>query len=227
MAATLKKELRKTLPLHTRIIIMYGATEASARLTYLDPEFFDSKMGSIGKPIPGVTISVLDEMGKAVPDGVEGELVAKGPNIMRGYWKDPLDTARVIDQNGYHTGDIGYRDSQGFLYVQRRKDGLLKVGGHRINPVEVEDFLLSTDLLIESAVLGLPDPLMGTRLVAVVVPKEENCQNKVLMERCANALPSHKCPSELLIVRALPKNANGKIDRDKCAELAAKSATKN
>lgn len=227
MAASLKKELRKTLPPHTRVIIMYGATEASARLTYLDPQFFDSKMGSIGKPIPGVTISVLDEAGKAVPDGTEGELVAAGPNIMQGYWNDPSDTARVIDQYGYHTGDIGYRDNDGFLFVKRRKDGLLKVGGHRINPVEVEDFLLSTDLLIECAVLGLPDPLMGTRLVAMVVPKEESCQSKVLMESCDSGLPSHKNPTEVLMVRALPKIASGKIDREKCAELAAKSSNKN
>jgi acyl-CoA synthetase (AMP-forming)/AMP-acid ligase II len=224
MAASLKKELRRTLPAHTEIIIMYGATEASARLTYLDPTFFDSKMGSIGKPIPGVKISILDEMGKEVPDGMEGELVATGANIMRGYWKDPTDTARVVDQHGYHTGDIGYRDSDGFLYVKRRKDGLLKVGGHRINPVEIEDFLLSTELLIEAAVLGIPDPLMGTRLIALVVPKDEKCTTKTLLEICAGALPNHKFPSEIMMVKALPKMASGKIDREKSAGLAATSS---
>lgn len=223
MAASLKRQLRKSLPSHTSIFVMYGATEASARLTYLDPAHYEMKMGSIGKAIPGVKIAIVDEGGREVPDGAEGELVAAGPNIMLGYWKDPKDTSRVIGSNGYHTGDIGYRDSDGFLFVCRRKDSLLKVGGHRVNPIEIEDVLLSTDLLIESAVLGLPDAMMGARLVALVVPKEEPFEGKVLMEKCADALPGHKRLSEIIVVRALPKNASGKIDREKCAELAAKS----
>ncbi len=223
MAVALKRALRRTLPDHTEIFIMYGATEASARLTYLEPNRFESKINSIGKPIPGVTIRILDEMGKELPDGCEGELVASGPNIMQGYWKDPQYTARVLKRGGYHTGDIGFRDGDGFLYVLSRKDGMLKVGGHRINPVEIEDFLMASELIIESIVLGIPDNLLGNKLIALVVPKDENCSARTLQEKCAAGLPNHKWPAEIVIIRSLPKNANGKIDRNKCVEIAAKT----
>jgi acyl-coenzyme A synthetase/AMP-(fatty) acid ligase len=199
---------------------MYGATEASARLTYLDPAYFESKLGSIGTPIPDVTIQIVDEQNRNVPDGSQGELVASGPNIMQGYWKDPQYTSCVLDDQGYHTGDIGYRDENGFLYILRRKDGMLKVGGHRINPVEVEDFLMATDLIIETAVVGLPDSLLGHKLVALVVPQDGIDAPKTLMQKCADGLPSHKCPSTIISVRALPKNANGKIDQNTCITIA-------
>lgn len=222
MASSIKRALRKALPEKTQIYIMYGATECSARLTYLKPKYLESKIDSIGKPIPDVSIKLFNQNGLEVPDGEEGELVAYGPNIMLGYWKDSRETSHVLKNQGYYTGDIGYRDSQGFLYILRRKDGLLKVGGHRINPIDIEDFLLSIDLLIEVAVIGLPDKLLGNKLTALVVPKDEMCTSKIIIEKCVAGLPSYKVPAESIIVRALPKNANGKIDRNKCVQLAKK-----
>jgi long-chain acyl-CoA synthetase len=219
MAASIKKELLRTLPPHTRLFIMYGATEASARLTYLDPDHLESRIESIGKPIPGVAIRIMDEQGREVDDGQEGELVAGGPNIMQGYWKEPQDTAQVLDQHGYHTGDIGFRDAQGFLYVTRRKDGILKVGGHRINPVEIEDYLLATELVIECAVIGLPDPLLGNKLVAVVVPKEDTLTPEALLHRCAETLPANKVPAQIKFLRLIPKNGSGKIDKTMLVDL--------
>lgn len=221
MAKSLKLDLRKALPERTRIIIMYGATEAAARLSWLDPDHFDSKIDSIGKPIPGVNIRLLDDHGNEVAEGQEGELVASGPNIMRGYWRDSKDSARVLTDQGYHTGDIGRRDSDGFLYILRRKDGLLKVGGHRINPAEIEEYLMATDALVEIAAVGIPDKLLGTRLLALVVPKAETIEAKRLLDACAEGLPRYKHPAEFIVVRALPKKANGKIDREKCAAIAS------
>ena len=226
MAKSIKLSLRKTLPKHTDIVIMYGATEASARLTYLPSEHLESKIESIGIPIPDVAICVMDEKNQEVPEGTPGMLVANGPNVMMGYWKDPEDTNRVLTKKGYHTGDIGYRDSEGFFYVTSRKDDLIKVGGHRINPLEIEDFLIATDLLIEAAVLGLPDDLLGNKLVAIVVPKDESFSSKTLFEKCAKGLPNHKCPSDILSARALPKSASGKIDREKCIQIAISGPTK-
>lgn len=222
MAPPMIQSLRQALPDHTRLFIMYGATEASARLTYLDPDFLESKTDSIGKPIPGVIIRLLDTQGREVPPMMEGELVAQGPNIMQGYWKDPSATKQVLTNHGYHTGDIGYRDSDGFLYIARRKDGLLKVFGHRVNPIEVEDFLLATHLLVEAAVIGVPDALAGTKLVALAAPKDNTCTPEMLKERCAAQLPKHQNPAEVILLRALPKNASGKIDRNKCIDLARK-----
>lgn len=222
MAKSLKLELRDALPKQTKIVIMYGATEAAARLTYLDPGQFNDKIDSIGQPIPDVTIRLLAHEGRDVPDNEEGELVAQGDNIMQGYWKDADDTAKVLTDQGYHTGDIGYRDNEGFLFIKRRKDGLLKVGGHRINPIEIEDFLLATDQLIESSVVGLPDKLMGNKLIALIVPKNDDYEPIKLKETCAKGLPNHKQPTAIIPVKALPKNANGKIDKIQCQQIALK-----
>lgn len=223
MANSLKNQLRKALPEHTDIVIMYGATEASARLTYLDPNAFSLKIGSIGKPIPGVTVRIVDENAHEVPGQQEGELVASGPNIMLGYWNDSEGTKEVLDDLGYHTGDIGYRDKDGFLFINRRKDGLLKVGGHRVNPTEIEDFLMATEMIIETAVIGRPDDMLGTKLIAVVVPKENDLGVNKIHQLCLSELPKHKCPSTIITTRSLPKNASGKINRKKCMEIAMKA----
>ena len=115
MARAIKEKLRKVLPDHTQIFIMYGATEAAARLTYLEPDRFEDKIDSIGKPVPGVSIRVVDKQGRDVPVGQTGELMAYGPNIMQGYWKDEAATKTALNNNGYHTGDIGYQDDEGYF----------------------------------------------------------------------------------------------------------------
>lgn len=219
MSNAIMQELRWVLPEHVKIYIMYGATEASARLAYLEPQRFEDKMGSIGKPIPGVTLRVLGPDGSEVPFGETGELVGHGPNIMLGYWKDDEGTAKVLDKHGYHTGDLGYQDADGYFYVTGRKDNLLKVGGHRINPQEVEDALMGTQLAIEVVVLGQPDALLGHRLVALACPKNGDCNESLILSECLRRLPRYKVPSELRLLRSLPKNTSGKIDRARCLEL--------
>ncbi|MDY6793061.1 MAG: class I adenylate-forming enzyme family protein [Thermodesulfobacteriota bacterium] len=220
MSQQIKKELRKVLPVHTQIYIMYGATEASARLTYLRPDQLANRMGSIGKPISGVTLKVINKSGKELPAGQTGELVASGKNIMQGYWKDKKATSAALDENGYHTGDLGYYDEKGYFFVNGRKDNLLKVGGHRINPQEIEDALMATELVIETAVIGVPDELLGNKIVAIAVPKNGTSSNNKIMKLCADKLPKYKLPSSIKLVRLLPKNTNGKIDRTKCLEIA-------
>jgi long-chain acyl-CoA synthetase len=219
MSDPIKQELRRVLPEHTKIYIMYGATEASARLTYLDPERFEDKMSSIGKPIPGVTLKVLGHEKGEVSVGQSGELVGQGPNIMLGYWKDNEGTAKVLDKHGYHTGDFGHQDADGYFFVTGRKDNLLKVGGHRINPQEVEDALMGTQLAIEAVVLGQPDALLGHRLVALACPKNGDCSESLILNECLKRLPRYKVPSEVKLLRSLPKNTSGKIDRARCLEL--------
>lgn len=226
MSRQVKEQLLGVLPRHTRLFVMYGATEASARLSYVEPERLASKMESIGRPIPGVTMRVLDEAGREVPSGELGELVASGPNIMQGYWKDPQATAKALDQNGYHTGDLGYRDADGYLYVTGRKDDLMKVGGHRIDPQEVEDALMATGLLLEVAVLGVQDELLGKRLVALAVSLAPEASASSILAPCLDKLPRHKLPTEIRFVAALPKYPSSKIDRPGCLALfSAQSGT--
>jgi len=219
MSRQIKEKLIEALPLQTKLYIMYGATEAAARLTYVESERLRSKIESIGIPIPGVVVKVMDEKGNEVPSGQLGELVANGPNIMQGYWMDAKSTSSVLDENGYHTGDMGYQDEEGYLYVTGRKDDLLKVGGHRINPREIENALMATELLLEIAVVGVEDRLLGKRLVAIAVPYSRETNERDILAKCLTILPRNKIPSEFKLVSFLPKNSNGKINRPGCIEL--------
>ncbi|MCP4138484.1 MAG: acyl--CoA ligase [bacterium] len=220
MSGQIKEELMQILPSQTKIVIMYGATEASARLSYLDPDRLKDKMDSMGKAIPGVTLQILDPQGNPVARGETGEVVASGDNIMQGYWKDPEATAKVLDEKGwYHSGDMGYEDEEGFYFLVGRRDNLLKVGGHRINPEEVEDALMATELVLEAAVVGIPDELLGNRLEAVVVPIDKKSTDSDILGKCAEKLPKYKIPSGIAMVRSLPKKPNGKIDKGGCKKL--------
>jgi acyl-CoA synthetase (AMP-forming)/AMP-acid ligase II len=219
MAKSLKMNLRDALPSQTKICIMYGATEASARLTWLDPAQFEQKIESIGKAIPNVQINILDPEGEKVTDGEIGEIVASGENIMAGYWRAPDETKAVLSENGYHTGDFGWMDPEGFIYVKGRKDDLLKVGGHRINPQEVEDALLATGLVVEATVVGLADDLLGKRLCAAVVPLDDSVSCDKIKKKVSIILPKYKIPSEFKTLKTIPKNASGKIDRSNCLKL--------
>ena len=221
MSRKLKQELRNVLPKHTKIFIMYGVTEASGRLTYLEPDFFEDKLDSIGKSISGVALRVIDKKGNEVQIGQTGELVASGPNIMSGYWNDMKITAEVLDKNGYHTGDLGYQDEEGYFYVIGRNDNLIKVNGHRINPREIEDVIMETELVIEAVVLGIPDAITGHRLIGVATPKRKDCTPDQILSACSEMLPGFKVPKEINLVRALPKSINGKIDRTRCLQLVS------
>jgi acyl-CoA synthetase (AMP-forming)/AMP-acid ligase II len=195
---------------------MYGATEASARLTYLHPDSFNQKIDSIGKAIPGVTVTVRDEQGNEQPAGKEGELVARGENIMMGYYKDPEATHKVLDRWGYHTGDYGYRDEEGFLFVSGRKDELIKVSGYRVNISEIETCILESGLAVECAVVPEADAQGENKLLALVAPVNVSVTAEALHLYCQNQLPPFKRPRDIVIAKAMPKNVNGKIDRDQC-----------
>jgi acyl-CoA synthetase (AMP-forming)/AMP-acid ligase II len=199
---------------------MYGATEASARLTYLPPNFLRTKIDSIGKPISGVTIKILSSAGKVLKAGETGELVAQGNNIMIGYYKDEASTKTALDKNGYHTGDLGHYDEDGFLYITGRKDNQLKAGGHRINPQEIEDIIVESGLAVECIIIGIPDPLRGQRLAGLVVPLQQAPDTeKNIIKYCSMKLPKYKVPELLLLVDVIPKNSAGKPDRTNSVQL--------
>ena len=219
MARTLKLALRDILPDHTKLYIMYGATEGSARFTFLEPEQFENKIDSIGKPLSGVCITILNNKGCEVKPGQTGELNASGPNVMSGYWKDAQASARVLGAHGYRTGDMGYIDGDGYLYITGRKDDMVKVGGHRVNTQEVEDLLLATEFFVETAVFGLEDDLLGHRLKALIVPRDKTTDEQAVQKACSETMPKHKIPSEFIPVTAIPKKANGKTDRTKCLKI--------
>lgn len=197
-----------------QIFIMYGATEASARLAYLHPRDLARKIGSIGKAIPGVDLRVLRGDGKEADTDEVGELVASGENLMEGYWNDPAGTAEVLDADGYHTGDLARRDSDGFFYVVGRKREMIKAGAHRIAPMEIEETLVEHPQVDEAAVIGSPDEILGEAICAFISPRPgESLAPDDVLRWCKERLPSYKMPHRIQIVQEFRRNASGKIDK--------------
>jgi long-chain acyl-CoA synthetase len=213
MSPALTMKIMKAIP-HVKIFIMYGQTEAAARLSYLEPELLLEKIGSIGKAIPGVTLSVKDEKGNTCPPGEVGEIVAGGDNIMIGYWNQPEETASVLKSDGLHTGDLARSDPDGFLFIVSRKSDMIKSGAHRISPKEIEEIIAEHEAVVESAVVGVPDEILGEALKAIIVLKHNSKVNeRDILKHCRANLPSFKIPKIIEFVENLPKTSSGKIKK--------------
>ncbi|MFQ5736285.1 MAG: class I adenylate-forming enzyme family protein [Thermodesulfobacteriota bacterium] len=207
-------EILKTVP-HTKLYIMYGQTEASARLSYLPPEDLHRKHGSIGKAIPGVRLDVLNEKGEPVKPGETGEIAACGENIMMGYWENPDETARTIRGGRLFTGDMATVDDEGYIYIISRKSDMIKSGAHRIAPREIEEAILEHPAVLEAAVVGTPDRILGEAICAFVVLKDGRaCAANDLMRLCRSIIPPFKLPKRICFVPDLPKTASGKIKKE-------------
>jgi acyl-CoA synthetase (AMP-forming)/AMP-acid ligase II len=199
-----------------KLFVMYGATEASARIAYLPPEkLLLGKLGSAGIAIPGVTVSIRDDEGCELPPYREGNICAEGDNIMQGYWNDEEETSRVIKPWGLVTGDLGHKDKEGFIYITGRKKDMLKVGGERVSPREIEDALIESEMVHEAAVVGRPDEFLSEVPEAFVVPLEEHAFDLEKL-KCfiALRLAPHKHPRQWNVMRSLPRRPSGKIDKE-------------
>jgi acyl-CoA synthetase (AMP-forming)/AMP-acid ligase II len=214
MSPALANELKGALP-DVKIFIMYGQTEASARLSYLEPDLITEKSGSIGKAIPGVTLTVKNRKGEEIKPGETGEIIAAGDNIMMGYWNNKADTNKVLKDDGLHTGDLATIDEDGFLFIVSRKSDMIKSGAHRISPKEIEELIMEDNRVHEVAVVGEPDELMGENILALVVPREEaQLEDKDILKLCKKHLPLYKVPKRVEFRKSLPKTASGKIKKD-------------
>jgi acyl-CoA synthetase (AMP-forming)/AMP-acid ligase II len=205
-----------------RLFVMYGQTEATARLSYLPPERADDKRGSVGVPIPGVTLRVVDTEAREVPTGELGQLVARGGNITPGYLDEPAATAAILHDGWLWTGDLARVDADGFVFLQGRAKEILKIGGHRVSPVEIEQVVMLHPGVSEAAVLGVPDELMGERPVAVVVlagGAEPTADE--LARHCRDHLPAFAVPSEFIEADSLPRGESGKLLRQVLASQYA------
>lgn len=209
--------LRKQLP-HTRVFIMYGQTEATARLTYLSPQYLETKLGSVGKPLSGIEIEILDAAGNPVPTGETGEIRARGPNVMLGYWREAEMTANVLRDGWLHTGDLGHRDADGFLYIDGRAVEMIKVGAFRVSPQEVEEVLAAFPGVEEVAVTGIADEMLGQSIKAVIVLREGVAADlRGVKAHCRQHLASYKIPKVVEFVAELPRTSTGKVQRLKLA----------
>ena len=147
-------------------------------------------------------------------------MVARGENIMLGYYKDDEATRKVLDQHGYHTGDMGFYGHDGFLFLTGRKDNQIKVGGHRINPREIEDVVIESGEAIECIIFAVPNSYQDLKLAGLAVPLRETADTpRNIIGYCHRKLPKFKIPESLVMVDAIPKNSSGKPDLLKSIEL--------
>jgi len=194
-----------------RILEGYGLSEASAALTghAIDME---RRAGSVGKALPNVEVLVVDENDQPVPAGEVGEVIARGPNVMKGYYNMPDETEAAMKNGWLHTGDMGRFDEDGYLYIVERKKDLIIRGGFNIYPRDVEEVLSRHPAVAEAAVIGVPSERMGEEVKAFVVTRAP-VEAETLLAYCRESLANYKTPGEIEFISVLPRNAVGKIDK--------------
>ncbi|PZC47891.1 MAG: long-chain acyl-CoA synthetase [Chloroflexi bacterium] len=207
-----------------RFINAFGQTETASTITMLppedhvldgSPEEIERKLGrlaSIGKPLGDIEIRIVDEDGADVPVGEMGEIVAKGPRLMKGYWNMEEATRQAMHGGWLHTGDLGYWDEDGYIFLAGRAKDMIKRGGEAISPEEVEQVLMAHPGVDEAAIIGVPDEEWGERVRAIVVAKDGAAPTaKELTDHCHERLASFKRPESVIFVTELPRNPLGKI----------------
>jgi amino acid adenylation domain-containing protein len=220
-------QIRAVFP-HARFFSMYGQTECR-RISYLPPEELDRRPSSVGIAIPSTEASVVDADGRQLGPGVVGELVVRGPHVALGYWRAPELTARTFragtlpGETVLHTGDLFQTDEDGFLYFVARKDDVIKTRGEKVSPCEVEAALCQLGAVAEAAVVGVPDPVLGQAVLAVVAPRAGvQLTERQVRAHCARLLADYMVPKYVALRAELPHTDNGKVDRLRLsAEFAA------
>ncbi|WP_428614402.1 long-chain-fatty-acid--CoA ligase FadD [Shewanella sp.] len=207
----------------TRLLEGYGLTEASPLLTCC-PYNLEGYNGSIGFPVANTDMQVRDEEGNVLPQGETGELFAKGPQVMKGYWQRPEETAKVIDKDGYlATGDIGYMDEQGFFFIVDRKKDMILVSGFNVFPNEVEEVVALHPKVVEVAAVGVPHEVSGELVKVFVVANDKSLTEEQVIKHCRHHLTGYKIPKLVEFRDELPKSNVGKILRRELRD-EAKSA---
>ena len=205
----------------TAYVQAYGITETSGITTLMRPEDFCvdgppervAITASAGRPVLNIELGVVDDAGRGLGVGVPGEVVVSGPRVMKGYWRQPDKTDEVLRDGRYHTGDIGYLDDQGRLYIVDRKKDMIITGGENVYPAEVENVLSTHPAVLEVAVIGVPDSQWGEAVKAIVVPREGfEPEPEEIIAQCRGQIANYKVPKSVDIRREpLPKTGPGKI----------------
>jgi acyl-CoA synthetase (AMP-forming)/AMP-acid ligase II len=217
MPRPLLAELRAQLPF-VNVFLMYGQTEATARLTCLPPKDLDRKPGSVGLPVSGVDIEIRDG-GTPVPRRQVGEIFARGPGVMLGYWHDPAASAEVLRDGWLCTRDLGYLDEEGYLYITGRATDMIKIGAFRVSPQEIEEVIAGLEGVQDAGVAGIPDDVLGQAVKAVVVPRPGVTLTAMAVKAyCRRYLAGYKVPKVVEFAGALPRTASGKVQRFKLAQ---------
>lgn len=205
-------EFRESFP-EIKFFVMYGQTEATARLSYLPPDMYDEKKGSMGKGIPDVELRVVDENGVDIKPGETGEVIARGDNIMMGYFADKEGTDLTIRNGWLYTGDLGTVDKDGYIYLTARKKEIIKVRGKRISPKEIEAVILELTEVIDCSIEGVEDNIEGEMLKATVIIRKDArdiITRESIMKHCSKHLAQFKVPQVYIIQEELTISPTGK-----------------
>ena len=195
-----------------RFIDAFGMTETCAADTLMEAGREIEKIGSVGRALAHVEIRICDSEGRTLPPNTQGELCIRGPKVTKGYWNDPVKTAESFHGDWLRSGDVGYLDDEGFLYLTDRVKDMILTGAENVASSEVEAVLYKLPQVVEAAAIGVPDAQWGERVVAVVVLGQgESLDFETLVAHCAQHLARFKLPKELRIVDALPRNPSGKV----------------
>lgn len=224
LVPVLIQELAQAQP-QARVFVMYGQTEATARLSALPPEELGRRIGSIGRGIPGVELRVVDPSGRSVEPGEVGEIWATGQNISPGYLGDPDETARKMPDGVLHTGDLATVDEEGYIFVVDRQEDFIKSWGYRIASQEVEAAAMQLADLVAVAVVGVPDEAAGERVEMVAVRGQgASLSDEDVIRHCRSLLPRYMIPASVHFVGRLPLNANGKVSKGAVREICIRIA---
>jgi long-chain acyl-CoA synthetase len=206
---------------HIKVVQGYGLTETSPLITVVPLEAADAKLGSIGRAVRGIEVRIVDDQGKEVPVGETGEIITRGPHVMKGYFRRPEATAERIRDGWFYTGDIGKVDPDGYYYHLGRRDDMIISGGLNVYPAEVENIIYGLAAVQEAVVFAIPDEKRGQALGVAVVPRvgEKVVEKEVLTYLRAN-LANFKVPQKIVIRDSLPRTSSGKVIRDAGALLA-------
>lgn len=195
----------------------YGLTE-TAPVATCNPIDGTERIGTIGMPLPNTEVMIADDAGNPVALGERGEILIKGPQVMRGYWNRPEETALVMHGDWFKSGDIGVMDADGYTKIVDRKKEMILVSGFNVYPNEVEDVVASCTGVLEVGVIGMPDPKSTEKVVAYVVKKDQSLTEEKVIEHCKESLTNYKVPKEVFFTDELPKTNVGKILRRKIKE---------
>ena len=205
-------EFRESFP-KVKFIVMYGQTEATARLSYLPHNMYEKEKGSIGKGIPGVELKIINETGDEVKPGETGEVIASGDNIMKGYFADEEATKNTLRNGWLFTGDLGTIDEDGYIFLSARKKEIIKVRGKRVSPKEIEAVILEITEVIDCLVEGIEDDVEGEMLKATVVIRKDAINlvsSESIITHCSKRLALHKIPHVYDLKQELTISATGK-----------------